>query len=311
MKNQYFGDVKDYFKYGILRCYAASGLELGVHWMLTRDDGGNNGQQRKYLQDPSWREPDPELYDFLKTVTQKPSGLMVSNLETSGLLPARYFSEVIPESAAERLSALERAGQELAGSHLLFLDPDVGIEVKSVTYGSRGSSRYVFWSELEAAWQSGVSLLIYQHYPRQEHEVFAARMAEELSGHTRGSAVYTLSTQDVVFLLAAQREHVPNVEFAHRLVRERFGRNVDIKRHEVMAQEPPPTPSAPPALPKYRIDVFWSGRDNCWVASIPDLQGCAAGGASPQEALEAALVAQERWLQEAHRAGQPWPQPRP
>jgi predicted RNase H-like HicB family nuclease len=309
VKNQYFGDVKDYFKYGLLRCYAATGLALGVHWLLTRDDGSSSGQNRKYLQDPSWREPDPELYDFLKTVTQKPSGFMVGNLESSGLLPARYFSEVVPESAAERTSAFERAGQELSGSHLLFLDPDNGIEVKSVQYGGRGSSRYVFWSEIEAAWGSGVSLLIYQHYPRQDHDVFASRTAEELRGHVPGALIYTLATPDVVFLLAAQPEHEAHVEYAHRLVDERFGRNFRITKHEAAAA-PSPASVAPPAPPKYHVDVFWSEGDGCWVARVPDLQGCVAGAATPQEALAAVLVEQERWLEQARARGVALPEAR-
>jgi hypothetical protein len=36
MKNQYFGDEKDYLTYGLLRTIACStGLRIGVAWMLT------------------------------------------------------------------------------------------------------------------------------------------------------------------------------------------------------------------------------------------------------------------------------------
>ena len=114
MKNQYFGDVKDYLKYGLLRCFAASGLDLGVCWLLTRDDGSTDGSDRRYLEQPSWREHDPALYDFLQATCAKPSGRMVSNLETSGLLQARFFSEFIPELDVAREGAFERAG-EVAG----------------------------------------------------------------------------------------------------------------------------------------------------------------------------------------------------
>ena len=132
---------------------------------------------------------------------------MVSNLETSGLLQARFFSEFIPELDVARESAFERAGEVLAGSHLLFFDPDVGVEVKSTAYGARGSSRYVYWRELEAAWENGTSLLIYQHFPRQEHATFAARIAEEVRSHAPTATVFTLASQDVVYLLAVQPSH--------------------------------------------------------------------------------------------------------
>ena len=37
MKNQYFGDVNDYRKYGLLRLLGRAGkVKIGVCWMLTR-----------------------------------------------------------------------------------------------------------------------------------------------------------------------------------------------------------------------------------------------------------------------------------
>ena len=42
MKNQYFGDVNDYRKYGLLRALQGEGsLSTLVAWMLTPDDGSN------------------------------------------------------------------------------------------------------------------------------------------------------------------------------------------------------------------------------------------------------------------------------
>ena len=35
MKNQYFGDITDYRKYGILRVLESAGIKTGVCWMLT------------------------------------------------------------------------------------------------------------------------------------------------------------------------------------------------------------------------------------------------------------------------------------
>ena len=39
MKNQYFGDINDYRKYGLIRLLADGGkIKAGVCWMLTPDD---------------------------------------------------------------------------------------------------------------------------------------------------------------------------------------------------------------------------------------------------------------------------------
>ena len=66
MKNQYFGDVNDYSKYGLLRCFADSGLNIGVCWMLTPDDSRSDGRKIRYLSDPEkWKGFDPTLFDYL------------------------------------------------------------------------------------------------------------------------------------------------------------------------------------------------------------------------------------------------------
>ena len=47
MKNQYFGDVNDFRKYGLLRTIQrASSVAIGVCWFLTADDGGTGGGLR-------------------------------------------------------------------------------------------------------------------------------------------------------------------------------------------------------------------------------------------------------------------------
>ncbi|MDP2726536.1 MAG: type II toxin-antitoxin system HicB family antitoxin, partial [Dehalococcoidia bacterium] len=43
----------------------------------------------------------------------------------------------------------------------------------------------------------------------------------------------------------------------------------------------------------YHINIFWSEDEGCYVADIPDLESCAAFGATPVEALEEALKAKE------------------
>jgi len=53
---------------------------------------------------------------------------------------------------------------------------------------------------------------------------------------------------------------------------------------------------------RYHINVFWSQRDECWVADVPDLKSCAAFGDTPEEAIAEARLAVDAWLESA-RAG--------
>ena len=66
MKNQYFGDLADYRKYGLWRALAGAGLRAGVCWMLTPDDRSGHGRRAGYLRRPEWKQCDPPLFEFLR-----------------------------------------------------------------------------------------------------------------------------------------------------------------------------------------------------------------------------------------------------
>lgn len=61
---------------------------------------------------------------------------------------------------------------------------------------------------------------------------------------------------------------------------------------------------------KYRINIFWSEEDECFIAEVPDLKGCSAVGDTPEEALKEVQVAIKNWLEIAREKGLPIPEPR-
>src|SRR5512138_3665052 len=66
MKNQYFGDISDYRKYGLLRALLSQGVpSLLVAWMLTPDDASRDGARRSYLDDQRWETLDRPLFQAL------------------------------------------------------------------------------------------------------------------------------------------------------------------------------------------------------------------------------------------------------
>jgi predicted RNase H-like HicB family nuclease len=60
---------------------------------------------------------------------------------------------------------------------------------------------------------------------------------------------------------------------------------------------------------RYHINVFWSESGGRWVADVPDLRGCSAHGATPEEAVAEARTAIELWIETARDEGIPVPQP--
>ena len=91
MKNQYVGDIGDYGKYGLLRFLANRGVKIGVNWYLTENDNSRDGRFTEYLNKPSFRKYDPELFDTLASIAAKPEK-SVKMIEKAGLIPgADYY----------------------------------------------------------------------------------------------------------------------------------------------------------------------------------------------------------------------------
>ena len=60
---------------------------------------------------------------------------------------------------------------------------------------------------------------------------------------------------------------------------------------------------------KYSMIVSWSGEDNCYIVSVPDLPGCMADGETPQKAVENAQIIIAEWIETAQILGRKIPEP--
>lgn len=61
--------------------------------------------------------------------------------------------------------------------------------------------------------------------------------------------------------------------------------------------------------PDYPVLIYWSDEDECFIATIPDLEPCSGHGDSPEEALARVLDAKRGWLDFARQHGDPIPAP--
>jgi predicted RNase H-like HicB family nuclease len=61
---------------------------------------------------------------------------------------------------------------------------------------------------------------------------------------------------------------------------------------------------------RYEVILYWSKVDEAYIAEVPDLPGCAADGATRQEALSAVDVVIGEWIETAKGLGRPIPEPR-
>lgn len=177
MKNQYFGDVGDYGKYGLLRFIAKRGVTIAVNWYLTPDDQSNDGNIRGYLANEKNRKYDPELFDVLREMNDRKE-YNVDRFAERELIPGAvyYNNNVRPLpsestwSAAEKRSAREHWHQQAlagcCGPKLVFMDPDNGLRAGNPT-ARKDAPKFVYASEASGYYNRGQDVVYYCHKGRR------------------------------------------------------------------------------------------------------------------------------------------------
>ena len=191
MQNRYICDLGDFGKYGLLRslCGKAESekrLSLGVLWYLVPDESHNeDGKYINYLNksrenDLRFRECDEELYDKLRSIIRS-GERNIRKIRDSSVLPdgTIYFEEplwynefplVNPEARRKRLNLrnnwVEAGLNKTINCDLIFVDPDNGLQVKSVERHHNKAPKYAYYEELLPIIQRGQSIVVYHHLCR-------------------------------------------------------------------------------------------------------------------------------------------------
>jgi hypothetical protein len=140
---------------------------------------------------------------------------------------ATYFDQLLADGAGQRDGFFRAAFEALRECQILFFDPDIGIEVQSVRRGKRGSAMYIYWSELRKAYESGHSVLVYQHFPRVERAKFVPFLANCLREELRAPHVAGFATPYVAFFLVHQTDHRTLLEKAAEALHSRWRGQID------------------------------------------------------------------------------------
>ncbi len=61
---------------------------------------------------------------------------------------------------------------------------------------------------------------------------------------------------------------------------------------------------------RYEVIIYWSYEDQAFIAEVPELPGCAADGATYQEALANVEVVIQEWIETAQELGRHIPEPK-
>lgn len=234
MKNQYYGDINDYKKYSLIRHLTGEGeLGVAVCWVLTEDDNLSDGRKINYLRNPEkWQRYDPIVFEQLRKDVLIRGLRQVENLEHSKILSnCKFYAQPIKDEAKERDKFFNEFYRFSNNVDLIFFDPDNGLEIKSVPRGRIKSSKYLYWNELEFFYNTGSSILLYQHFPRQNREYYINHIVDKVSELINTDVVFSYATSNVLFLLIPHREHESFFRMRNTIVSKNWRDQIKIKEH--------------------------------------------------------------------------------
>ena len=61
---------------------------------------------------------------------------------------------------------------------------------------------------------------------------------------------------------------------------------------------------------KYEVILYWSEEDGAFISEVPELPGCAADGATYEEALKNVERVVQEWIETAQEEGRSIPAPK-
>lgn len=234
MKNQYYGDINDYKKYSLIRHLTGGGeLAAAVCWILTEDDSLSDGSKINYLRDPEkWRRYDPIVFEKLRKDVLVLGVRSVGNLEHSKILTnCKFYTKHIQDEIRERDKFFNEFYHFSNDVDLIFFDPDNGLEIKSVPRGRSKSSKYLYWNELKLFYNTGSSILLYQHFPRQNREYYINNLVDRVFELTKTDVVFSYVTSHVLFLLIPQLEHKFYFRLRNMIISKSWRGQIKIKEH--------------------------------------------------------------------------------
>jgi len=229
MRDNYVGDVGDFYKYGLLR-QLSNNLRLGVVWYLYPGPcKDTDGLHLAYLSDEkkeSFYNCDPELHQQLSRLILD-GERNVQEIQARGILPretcfydeplsladlTKGSKEAISIRIKHRQNWLNGALEATKNCELIFFDPDNGLEVKSTAIHHDKGAKFTFYRELIPFWERGQSLVVYQH--KNLHEKATVQIqnrVNEIQDNLRASvpvqSIYFSSYGGRIFFVVMQKKH--------------------------------------------------------------------------------------------------------
>jgi hypothetical protein len=197
MKNQYFGDNRDLFKYDLIYQIIRAGLvdNFTLIPMLTGNDNtGYGGKFNRHKAKAGTKNK--SLINFLdKCVREGRRGVrQLKNFFEKYDINMKIYENNF--SHQHRQEYFRQIKDEYLVKSIIFVDPDIGLEVK------QPGEKHILYSEVENLYKrmdKGSILMICQHFPRIEHQQYLNMRCTELKEKITGDYPVCIDDDEIAF----------------------------------------------------------------------------------------------------------------
>lgn len=209
MKNQYFGDNKDLFTYDLIYRIMQTGMVGRFTFipMLTPPDNTGHGGKtdRNHARVGTHNE---ELIRFLDdSIRQNRRDIrqLESYFEGHGIKMAVYPGHDKYFSHRQRREYFDRIGDDLLAGSLIFVAPDIGLEV-----AGSGEKHLLFEDVQDLYRRMGEDsiLMLFQHFPREDHHEYLHRRAEKLAQNITGQDPICIDDNEAIFFFLTRNDEM-------------------------------------------------------------------------------------------------------
>lgn len=215
MKNQYYGDNKDLFKYDIIEQIMTRVKNLKKFSfipMLTPNDNRNDGNDRE-RENARAGYKNKDLMEFLERAReldrdQRDFRKIRGYFEKIGVNIKIYNHDRKDEFFMHkgRSEYFKNVPGQLLGEALVFIDPDNGLEVK------RNRKKHLLYEEAKSLIQDSSTLMIIQFFPREELDKYIKRRKEELSNRVGRYVVYIADSKIIFFFISDNKNLIDQIQ---------------------------------------------------------------------------------------------------
>lgn len=199
MKNQYFGDIRDLFKYDLILRVLKEATSIN-HFMfipmLTENDDRGDGNKINY----SEAKAGTQNNDLMTYLRNRIEGGRRNITEIEDYFKSKGIKTYIRNELfvhRDRKRYFDKIIEELPPCSLIFIDPDNGLEVK------RSNEKHLLYQEAKDLYKrmdEDSALMIYQHFPRENHAKYLRRRSDELRELLGDLPIYVSDNEIISFL---------------------------------------------------------------------------------------------------------------